>query len=381
MKLLHVSSGDAFGGGERHVLELVLALAARGHHLHVATPAEGELARRLREAAEATQQAVALHPLRVRHALDFEAMYRLARLVRFHRIDILHAHYARDYPVAAGVIRWQQGLGARRPRLFLTRHHYAPLSRHWLYRWWLKVAERFIAVSGYVRDQLKTALEWDDERFVVIPNWVDAERFRRSPAFDRAACRRRFGLPQDSFVVGCLNRLEPDKGQATLLFALELARRRIPWFHLVLAGKAEAAYRARLQQQARAAGLAAQVSFLGFVEDAPALLAACDVMAIPSRNEAFSLGVLEAWAAGVPVVVSDVGGLAELVIHEENGLRVGVREVNEWAAALCRLACDTILYKRLVRGGQQSVRQYTLTHAVTRLEQFYQLALSRPGNL
>ncbi|QUV85585.1 glycosyltransferase family 4 protein [Chloracidobacterium aggregatum] len=370
MNILHVSSGDAFGGGERHVLELVLALAARGHRLHVATPADGALARRLREAAGA-QPSVVLHPLRVRHALDLGAMWSLVRLVRTHRIDILHAHYARDYPVAAGVVRWQRQWGNHRPALFLTRHHYAPLNGHRLYAWWLSVAERFIAVSGYVRDQLKASLGWDDRRFVVIPNWVDSSRFRRPAVFDRAGCRQRFGLPRDGFIVGCLNRLEPDKGQATLLFALELARRQAPQLHLVLAGNADAAYLARLQQQARTAGLTAQVSFPGFVEDVPALLFACDVVAIPSRNEAFSLGVLEAWAAGVPVVVSDVGGLAELVAHEENGLRVGVRDVKGWAAALCRLACDTVLCQRLVRAGQQSVGRYTLSHAVVALEQLY----------
>ncbi len=370
MNILHVSSGDAFGGGERHVLELVLALAARGHRLHVATPADGVLSQRLC-AATGARQSVALHPLRIRHALDLGAVGQLVRLVRTHHIDILHAHYARDYPVAAAVIRWQRQWGTRCPALFLTRHHYAPLNGHWLYAWWLSVAERFIAVSGYVRDQLKTSLGWDDRRVVVIPNWVDSSRFRRPPTFDRGACRQQFGLPRDGFIVGCLNRLEPDKGQATLLFALELARRRIPQLHLALAGNADAAYLARLQQQARAAGLTTQVSFLGFVEDVPALLFACDAVAIPSRNEAFSLGVLEAWAAGVPVVVSDVGGLAELVVHEENGLRVGVRDVNGWAAALCRLACDTVLYQRLVKAGQQAVGRYTLSHAVLTLEQLY----------
>ncbi len=374
MNILHVSSGDAFGGGDRHVLELVLALAARGHALHVATPPEGRLAQKLREAAEA-HPSVRLHSLRIRHALDLGAMGQLVRLVRAHRIDILHAHYARDYPVAAGVIRWQRQWGTHCPALFLTRHHYAPLNGHWLYAWWLSVAERFIAVSGYVRDQLKASLGWDDQRFVVIPNWVEAHRFRRPLAFDRKSCRQQFGLPCDGFIVGCLNRLEPDKGQATLLFALELARRRIPQLHLALAGNADTAYLARLQQQARAAGLTTQVSFLGFVEDVPALLFACDAVAIPSRNEAFSLGVLEAWAAGVPVVVSDVGGLAELVAHEENGLRVGVRDVNGWAAALCRLACDTLLRQQLVKAGQQSVGRYTLSRAVTALEQLY---LARP---
>ncbi len=376
MNILHVSSGDAFGGGERHVLELVLAMAARGHRLHVATPADGALSRRLC-AATGARQSVALHPLRIRHALDLGAVGQLVRLVRTHHIDILHAHYARDYPVAAAVIRWQRQWAARCPALFLTRHHYAPLNGHWLYGWWLNVAERFIAVSGYVRDQLKASLGWDDRRFVVIPNWVEARRFHRPPAFDREQGRQRFGLPRDGFIVGCLNRLEPDKGQATLLFALELARRRIPRLHLALAGNADAAYLARLQQQARAAGLTTQVSFLGFVEDVPALLFACDAVAIPSRNEAFSLGVLEAWAAGVPVVVSDVGGLAELVVHEENGLRVGVRDVNGWAAALGQLACDTVLCQRLVKAGQQAVGRYTLSHAVLTLEQLYRAASTK----
>lgn len=370
MNILQVSSGHAFGGGERHVLELVPALAARGHRLHVAAPADSALAERLREAAGGCRPVV-LHPLRVRHALDLRAVWQLIRLVRTHQIDILHAHYARDYPVAAAVVHWERQWGRRAPVLFLTRHHYAPLTRAWLYRWWLSVADRFIAVSGYVRNQLKATLGWDDTRIVVIPNWVAAERFRCPPTVDRESCRRQFGLPQEAFIVGCPNRLEPDKGQATLLFALEIARRQMPRLHLALAGNADANYLARLQQQARTAGLTSHVSFLGFVEAMPSFLWACDAVAIPSRNEAFSLGVLEAWAAGVPVVVSDVGGLAELVSHEENGLRVGVRDVNGWAAALCRLACDKLLCQQLVKAGQQSVGRYTLVRAVTALELLY----------
>lgn len=378
MNILHISSGRAFGGGERHVLELVAALAARGHRLHVATPPDGRLAQRL----SATGVDCVLHPVVIRRALDFGALRRLSELTARERIEIVHAHYARDYPTAAGVVRRRRRRGERSPALFLTRHHYAPLTRLRLYGWWLSVAERLIAVSAYVRDQAKASLGWDDARFVVIPNWVDAERFRPPPDIDRRFVRRRFGLPTEAFIIGCLNRLEAAKGQATLLFALETARRRVPHLHLALAGDGDEAYTARLRRQARTAGLTEQVSFLGFVDDAPGFLAACDAVAVPSRNEAFSLGVLEAWAAGVPVAVSDVGGLAELVAHEENGLRVAPRDVRGWAAALCRLAEDAELRRRLVAGGRQAVGRHTLERAVAAVEALYRAALApkRPPN-
>ncbi len=373
MNILHIAPGRDFGGGERHVLELVAALAARGHRLHVAAPADGALARRLREAGVAC----ALHPVVARHALDLGAMRRLARLLERHRIDIAHAHYARDYPVAAGAVRCRRRRGGPGPALFLTRHHYAPLTRNRLYGWWLSVTERLIAVSRYVGDQAEASLGWDAARIAVIPNWVDAERFRLPPGVDRPAYRRRFGLPEGAFVVGCLNRLEPDKGQATLACALEAAGRAAPRLHLALAGSADAGYLDELRRRLGAAGLTARVSFLGFVEDAPALLAACDAVAIPSRDEAFSLGVLEAWAAGVPVAVADVGGLAELVVHEESGLRVPPLDACAWADALRRLAGDADLRRRLAEGGRRAVGRYTLERAVASVEALYRAALTR----
>ncbi len=372
MNILQVSSGRAFGGGERHVLELVAALAARGHRLHVATPADGRLAQRLSAAGIRCVH----HPVVIRRALDLGALRQLLTLVERERIDIVHAHYARDYPTVAGIVRWRRWQDKCLPALFLTRHHYVPLTRNWLYGWWLSVAERLIAVSEYVRAKAQASLGWDAARLVVIPNWVDAERFRRPrDEADRQQCRRRFGLPGEAFLIGCLNRLEAAKGQAMLLFALEVARRRIQTLHVALAGDGDEAYVARLRQQARTAGLTHHVSFLGFVDEAPDFLASCDVVAIPSQDEAFSLGVLEAWATGVPVVVSDVGGLAELVVPEETGLRVGARDVRGWADALCRLATDASLRQRLVAGGRYAVQRYTQERAVTAIEALYHAAL------
>ncbi|OYT70374.1 MAG: hypothetical protein CFK52_11200 [Chloracidobacterium sp. CP2_5A] len=373
MNILHINPGRAFGGGERHVLELVAALAARGHRLHVAAAADGALARRLRDSGISHT----LHPVVARQALDVGAMRRLAALLERHRIDILHAHYARDYPVAAGAVRWRRWRGKLAPALFLTRHHYAPLTRSRLYRWWLGVTERLIAVSGYVGGKARASLGWDDARVVVIPNWVDAERFRLPPGVDRQSCRQRFGLPEGAFVVGCLNRLEANKGQATLLSALEAAQGLAPRLHLALAGSADTDYLDKLRRQADAAGLTAQVSFLGFVEDAPGFLAACDAVAIPSLDEAFSLGALEAWAAGAPVAVSDAGGLAELVAHEETGLRVAPLDPGAWADALRRLAGDADLRRRLAEGGRRAVRRYAPERAVAAVEALYRAALTR----
>ncbi|MFQ3640751.1 MAG: glycosyltransferase family 4 protein, partial [Chloracidobacterium sp.] len=363
--------GQAFGGGERHVLELIAALAARGHAVHIAAPAHSALAKRLGLVSFSHH----IHALAVRHALDVGAAWRLVKLVRHHQIDILHAHYARDYPVAAGVVRWQRWTAERRPALFLTRHHYAPLTGNWFYHRWLGVAERLIAVSDYVRERAQNSLGWDTGRIVTIPNWVDTTRFHQPSARARQDCRRQLGLPVEGFIVGCLNRLEPSKGQATLLGAVAFTRRQTPHLHLALAGSGQAAYLDRLRQQASQAGVERQVTFLGFIEDAPGFLAACDVMAIPSHDEAFSLGVLEAWAAGVPVVVSDVGGLAELVTHENNGLRVAPRDPLAWAAALQRMAADEQLRRQLAAAGRQSVGSYTLDHAVTAVETLYQTAL------
>lgn len=206
--------------------------------------------------------------------------------------------------------------------------HYAQGRRRQLARAleWL-VRPRRVAVSHATAAQVAQAI--GTVRQTIVPNGVDLDRFQ--PGSPRYA-RLRFELPLDARLIGCVGRLETVKGQDVLIEALAC----LPddW-HLALAG--EGSRRPALEAQARARGLAARVHFLGHVEATEALFPAFDLLALPSRAEGFPRAVIEAQAAGLPVVATRVGGVAEAVCPR-TGMLVAPEDPAAFAGAILALA-------------------------------------------
>jgi glycogen(starch) synthase len=156
----------------------------------------------------------------------------------------------------------------------------------------------------------------------------------------------------DGPLVAYGGRLVHEKGVQDLLAAVPALRRRHPGLRVVVAGTGPAA--ADLREQARALRLGRSVAFAGFVPDAylAALVAAADCAVVPSRYEPFGMVALEAAAAGTPVAVADVGGLAEIVADGRTGLRFAPADPAALAAAVSRLLADPGLGRRLVAAAR-----------------------------
>src|SRR5947209_5449686 len=166
MRILQVSSARAFGGGERHLADLARGLAGRGHALFAALTHDSPLRDELNDALPPRN----VHTLALRNALDIGSALKLARVAREEKIDVIHAHVARDYTLAA--------LAARRAtpaRLVITRHVLFPLSR--LHRRALSNVSRVIAVSDAVARSLRAQNLFDPEKIRVVTNGVDVRRF------------------------------------------------------------------------------------------------------------------------------------------------------------------------------------------------------------
>src|SRR5262249_20822565 len=149
------------------------------------------------------------------------------------------------------------------------------------------------------------------------------------------------GLDPARAYVGCIARFHPVKDHATLVRAFAVVARTCPDVDLLLAG--DGPLRGQLESLAAELGIASRVLFLGVRKDVPEILQAIDVFAMTSLSEAASLTVLEAMAAGRPVVVTDVGGNPELVRHGCDGLLVGRADAGGAASALRRLLADPAL--------------------------------------
>lgn len=179
-----------------------------------------------------------------------------------------------------------------------------------------------LGVSDAVRDDMRRRLGWADGAIETLHNRIDVTAMR-SGQLPREAAREALGLPQDAFLVGNVGRLHPDKDQATLLRAFARAQAYLPQGSLlVIAG--DGPLRASLGKLAAALGIESSVVFLGNVPQMWRMFAAFDLFALTSDHEPFGMVLLEAMAAGVPVVATDCGGAPE-VLGSRGGL-FGLRD-------------------------------------------------------
>jgi glycogen(starch) synthase len=295
--------------------------------------------------------------------------------------DVVHAH---DWLVAHAATTLKHHL---RVPLVATLHA-TEAGRHqgWLpgplnrgihsIEWWLTYeARRVIACSAYMRWEVTRLFELPPEKVDVLPNGVDAARWQVAPDQVAAARRRWAG---DGPLLAYGGRLVHEKGVQDLIAAVPRLRRRHPGLRLVVAGTGPAAE--ELREQARALRLGRSVAFAGFVPDADlaALVAAADCAVVPSRYEPFGLVALEATAAGTPVAVADVGGLAEIVADGRTGVRFAPGDPAALADAVDGVLADQVRARRMVRAGRAGLAaEHTWAGVAERTAATYALAVTQ----
>lgn len=301
VSVLLVSLARHYGGADVRVVATARALADRGWPFAVAVLAGSPLHARL--AAEGLPVA----PL-ARRRSDPRLVLDLRRLARALGADVVDAHNPQSqyWGALAAVAGRVPGRIATVHSVYRETH--PKLGQRQLHEGSLHVARaagcRFVAVSATVRDHL-TAIGVPAARLEL--SWNGIEPLAAAPA--PSLSRRALGWPEDAFVVAVVGRLEPVKGHAHLVAALgELApaaRRRVR-VHVVGEGREEA----RLKAMVAARGLEDVVHFAGFRDDVPAVLAATDLVCMPSLSEGLPYTALEAGRQSVPLLASRVGGLA-----------------------------------------------------------------------
>lgn len=308
MRILHISSAKTFGGGERHLVDLCRELEHRGHELFVA----------LRPTNEWQDRLAFLPPERflyisIRNSFGMFSAKKIGRFIERERIDIVHAHLARDYLAASVATR-----GVRNVRLVLTRHVMFPMKP--FHRFALRHVDAAVAVSPPVAVQLKKI--FPAEKVHIISNGLEF-----GPALlDRTAAGREFrafhGIPDDVPLVVTLGELTPMKGQRDFVLAANEVLKAVPDCRFVVAGKdytLDKRFRRELRRLVKVFGHPDSFVWLDWVDDIGPLLAAADIFVSPSHSESFGLAILEAMAAGTPVIATETAGANEL-IPDKNAL-------------------------------------------------------------
>jgi glycosyltransferase involved in cell wall biosynthesis len=312
--VLHTESSPGLGGQEVRILSEARWMAERGLRVLLAGQPDGRFVERARAAG------LEVVGVRMRSAWDLRAVCALRRLISRERVSIVHTHSSVD--------AWVGGLAARAAAVPVvrTRHVSIRIRRRWnpVYSW---LADRVITSGEAIRGLVVDA-GIDPARVVAIPAGVDLGDFT-SRSGNGGAMRERLGLSRP--VIGSVAMFRGSKGHAHLLDAFAIVHARHPAARLLLVG--DGIRRPWVEGLAKARGLAGVVVFTGFRSDVPELLRAMDCFVLAStRTEGVPQSLLQAFAAGVPVVASAIGGIPEVVKDGETGILVPPKD----APALAR---------------------------------------------
>ena len=346
MKTLHIETGRHLYGGPRQVLLLVDGLRRRGIDATLACPADSAIA----GAAAAAGHDVITHP--IGGDLDLAAIAFLMRTVQRLKPDVLHAHSRRGADFFGGLAAALAGVPA-----VLTRrvdNPDTPVVGNLKYR----AYDRVVAISDAVHQQLE-GQGVPAAKLRTIRSAVDADACQ--PTWTRAQFLAEFGLKPDNRVVAVVAQLIPRKGHAMLLDAWPLVLSRCPDARLLVFGAgplaSELRDRARLLVPEQVApDQPGAVTFAGFRPDLREFLGRIDLLVHPASREALGIGVLEAQAAGVPVVACAAGGLPEAVADGVTGLVVPPANPIALAGAVIGLLDDPDRRRRFGAAAAERIR-------------------------
>lgn len=345
-----------FGGGERHLADLSHALADLKHDVYAASVAGSPLSVELSFLPE--ERTLALSP---RNYLKNLAS--LAAFVRAHGIEIVHAHAARDYHLAAMAVRL-----ASSSRLVLTRHTLFPQRR--INKPLLKNAGRVIAVSEAVAESLRRNAVIESSKITVVHNGIDTDRF------DRARARGVNG----PVLVGTVGHLAPIKGHDVFVRAAQLISARRPDVRFVIIGEDKSPlmdHRKSLERLIAELGLSEIVAMPGWQDDIAPVLSSLSLFVSAARSEPFGLAIVEAMAAGLPIVAAASEGALEILEAGLTGKLVAIDDPAALAQAINDLLDDPVESSRLGHNARLAARErYSLARMASNTERIYRELLA-----
>lgn len=387
IRVLYVNHTGQVSGGEKSLLELLRGASPSISPI-VACP-DGPLADAVagigvgRVSIPDVDGSLKLHPWRTLVALAAIARGVIAvrAVAKRYGVSVIHANTIRAGLLVA------LGRTERGPATVVHLRDRLPDSR--LSRLTLKVigrADLLMTNSRYTAESLDDAgvmsTRW------VIGNPVDLQRFDPE-RIDRSAARRSLGLAETDYATTVLAQITPWKGQEEAIRAVAQLRADHPNVRLLLVGSAKfvskatrydnRAYLERLHHLVDELELRNHVNFVGERDDVPDVLRASDTLLIPSWEEPFGRSMIEAMAMGVPVIATTVGGPAEVIADQRDGLLVRPRMPEAWATAIRSLIESSALRSRLAENGRLRARAFSVEAHIEQLSNAYSFVTGEPA--
>ena len=354
MRIVYTVLNGRLAGGQVICREVMLAARSAGHQVCLVTPSNGEFT----EMLEA--ESVPIVQLPMARTFHFHRAWQFGRFLQAWRADLVHCHAG----VAGSILA---RLGAKLAGVPLISHVHIENKFNdvlWIRRMqvWLDnmtthLTDEIVAISEDTRRSLiRQGISSRKVRVIRNGIRVDIDANGKNVEWARAA----LGIKGVGLVVGTVARLCPVKGQREFILAAGQVRNKFPDATFMIVGEDlefDGNYRAELERLSERLGLDGYVQFVGFRRDASRLMHAFDLFVLPSWIEGLPVTILEAMAAGKPVIATPVGGVAELVVDGETGLLVPPRDPERLAQTITAMLQTPVVARRMGSKGFERVRQ------------------------
>ncbi len=359
--LFPIINGEV-SGGNIVCLNLIDEALSRSWEVVVNSPTDGAFCNMLRE------REVSIYHLNTNRSFRWDAAWKMAEIIKHEQINLVHVHA----PFAGSILACLAGKRANVP-VIVHAHLQDPLSSNLLIRnyqkmmsWWTSrvCCSAIISVSEQVKNEL-IAEGFDARKFHVVYNGTSLTHQQIEPK----SIRYNLNIYDDVFVIVHVGRLCKAKGQHILLQAASILRQSDKKIIYLIIGndlEQNGAYLQQLKEMATELEVNDIVKFLGQRLDVPQILAAADLLVLPSSSEGLPLVILEAMAAGKPVIATSVGGVSEIVIHEETGLLIPVEDASALAGAILWMVKNPELARIM---GSKALEMVKSSFSVEKMQQ------------
>lgn len=341
MSLFQIDAGKEWRGGQRQSFFLAKELQKFGYPFRFYVQPGSPLHNKCQEAD------LPVFPLKTRSEVDVLAVLRLAASMKRWKCRLVHYHDAHSAAIGAAASSI-----AKVPLRILSRRVDFPLKNNYFSRRkYRSNIDAIIAISEGIKKVLISG-GIDPKIIKVIPSGIDFTPFQDAASSDYL--RRELSFAPDDYLVGIVAHLADHKGHKYLIEATRILKEQAPKIKVIIVG--EGPLRMDLDKQVKETHVEDMVFFLGFREDIPQILASLDMFVLSSYMEGMGSSLLDAMASRLPIVATKVGGIPEVVIHNETGILVPPRRPSSLAKAILSL------YKNRERAALLGEKGYEIVH-------------------
>ncbi len=359
MTVLHVSTAKSWRGGEQQLAYLTTALNEFGVDQVVLCPVESPLSERMLDAS------IKVTTFKSRGVLDFNLARTIKTLCTSKSFDIIHCH---DSHAHSATVLSAYHFGNRTP-VVVSRRVDFPVSGNILSKWKYNhpCIHRMICVSEAIRSISAPAIK-DTSKLTVVHSGIDLSKYQKQTGYRKL--KEELSLNDSNKIVGNLSALADHKDYPTFLRTASEVIKSDPSVHFIIAGTGPE--EKRIKKIIRDLKIEDHVHLLGFRDDVVEVMQSLDVFLITSVTEGLGTIVLEAFAAGVPVVATRAGGIPEMVEDEVTGLLTQPGDADSLAKATLRLLQDPALSQQLALNASNRVKDFSFQETARRTLAIYQ---------